>query len=142
MRIVFWEGEWMGGGGIFCCLFHLIIKAPITYTKCSYGGRRGHVRMIVEFETTCAINISCKFESHSSRGELDSTLCDKVCRGHAAGRWFSPGTPVSSTNKKCVNLREFNTRGQLAMWSILHRITCSTKMLARAMQQSRSYIYL
>ena len=23
---------------------------------------------------------------------------DKVCQGHATGRWFSPGTPVSSTN--------------------------------------------
>jgi hypothetical protein len=49
---------------------------------------RVFVRMIVEFETTCAINISCKFESHSSRGALDTTLCDKVCRGHATGRWF------------------------------------------------------
>jgi hypothetical protein len=27
------------------------------------------------------------------RGVLDTTLCDKVCQ------WFSPGTPVSSTNK-------------------------------------------
>jgi hypothetical protein len=27
------------------------------------------------------------------RGLLDTTLCDKVCQ------WFSPGTPVSSTNK-------------------------------------------
>jgi hypothetical protein len=30
---------------------------------------------------------------------LDTTLCDKVCQLLAAGRWFSPGTPVSSTNK-------------------------------------------
>ena len=30
---------------------------------------------------------------------LDSTLCDKVCQWLATGRWFSPGTPVSSTNK-------------------------------------------
>jgi hypothetical protein len=28
-----------------------------------------------------------------------STLCDKVCQRLATGRWFSPGTPVSSTNK-------------------------------------------
>ena len=28
-----------------------------------------------------------------------TTLCDKVCRWLAIGRWFSPGTPVSSTNK-------------------------------------------
>ena len=30
---------------------------------------------------------------------LDTTLCDKVRQWLAAGRWFSPGTPVSSTNK-------------------------------------------
>ena len=28
-----------------------------------------------------------------------ATLCDKVCRWLATGRWFSPGTSVSSTNK-------------------------------------------
>ena len=28
-----------------------------------------------------------------------TTLCDKVCQWLAAGRWISPGTPVSSTNK-------------------------------------------
>jgi hypothetical protein len=27
------------------------------------------------------------------------TLCDKVCQWLATGWWFSPGTPVSSTNK-------------------------------------------
>jgi hypothetical protein len=32
------------------------------------------------------------------RGEFDTTLCDKVCQ-FAVGRWFSPGTSVSSTNK-------------------------------------------
>ena len=33
------------------------------------------------------------------RGVLDTTLCDKVCHWLAAGWWFSPGTPDSSTNK-------------------------------------------
>ena len=33
------------------------------------------------------------------RGVLDMTLCDKVYRWFATGRWFSPSTPVSSTNK-------------------------------------------
>jgi hypothetical protein len=28
-----------------------------------------------------------------------TALCDKVCQWLVAGRWFSPGTPVSSTNK-------------------------------------------
>ena len=32
-------------------------------------------------------------------GVLDTTLCDKVCQWLATGRCFSPGTPVSSTNK-------------------------------------------
>jgi len=33
------------------------------------------------------------------RGVLDTTLCDKVCQWLTTGRLFSPGTPVSSTNK-------------------------------------------
>ena len=28
-----------------------------------------------------------------------TTLCDKVCQWLATGLWFSPGPPVSSTNK-------------------------------------------
>jgi hypothetical protein len=34
-----------------------------------------------------------------SRGVLDTTFCYIVCQRIATGRWFSPGTPVSSTNK-------------------------------------------
>jgi len=30
--------------------------------------------------------------------QADTTLCDKVCQ-FVTGRWFSPCTPVSSTNK-------------------------------------------
>jgi len=30
---------------------------------------------------------------------INTTLCDKVCQCLAAGRWFSPGTPVLSTNE-------------------------------------------
>jgi hypothetical protein len=33
------------------------------------------------------------------RDVLDTTLCNKVCQWLAAGRWFVPATPVSSTNK-------------------------------------------
>ena len=33
------------------------------------------------------------------RGVLDTTLCDTVCQLYPVDRWFSPGTPVSSTNK-------------------------------------------
>ena len=30
---------------------------------------------------------------------MASTLCDEICQWLAPGMWFSPGTPVSSTNK-------------------------------------------
>ena len=33
------------------------------------------------------------------RGELDTTLCDKICQWLATGRWFSLCSPLSSTNK-------------------------------------------
>jgi len=66
-------------------------------------GRRSHDRMVVGFKTTCAISAyhrySCEFESRSWRGVIDTTLCEKVWPWLATGRWFSPGTSVSSTNK-------------------------------------------
>ena len=41
------------------------------------------------------------------KGVLDTTLYDKVCQWLAAGRWFSPGTTVSSTNKTdCPDIAE------------------------------------
>ena len=33
------------------------------------------------------------------QGVLDTTLCDKVSQWLEAGQWFSPGTPISSTDK-------------------------------------------
>ena len=67
----------------------------------SIRGRRGCDGMVVGFTTTCAISgyhhYSCEFEPRSWRGVLDTTLCATVCQWLAKG--FSPGTPVSSTNK-------------------------------------------
>ena len=66
-------------------------------------GRRDHDRRVVGFTTNYAISAyhhwCCEFESRSGRVVLDTTLCDKVCQWLATVRWFSPGTPVSSTNK-------------------------------------------
>jgi hypothetical protein len=31
--------------------------------------------------------------------QIDTTLCDKFCEWLGTGRWFYPGTLVSSTNK-------------------------------------------
>jgi hypothetical protein len=44
-------------------------------------------------------HLSCEFELRSWQHILQTTLCDKVCQWLAVGRWLSPGTPVSSTNK-------------------------------------------
>jgi hypothetical protein len=53
---------------------------------CMKGDRRGRDRMVVGFTTTYVINIyhhlSCQFESHSWRGALNTTLCDKVIPFH------------------------------------------------------------
>ena len=40
-----------------------------------------------------------EFEPCTWQGVLDIALCEKVCQWLATGRWFSPGTPVSYTNK-------------------------------------------
>jgi hypothetical protein len=69
----------------------------------AYKSRRGRDHMVVGITTTCAISayhiLSCEFEPRSWRGVLDTVLCDNVCQWLATGRWFSPGTLVSSTNK-------------------------------------------
>jgi hypothetical protein len=52
---------------------------------------------------------SCEFDHRSWRGVPDTTLCDKVCQWLAAGRWFSPGIPVSSTNKTDRQEAEIST---------------------------------
>ena len=60
-------------------------------------------RMVGGFSTTCAISAyhqqCCQFKTLSWRDVLDTILCDKVCQWLVTGVWFSPGTPVSSTNK-------------------------------------------
>ena len=65
--------------------------------------------MVVGFTTTCAISVyhyySCELKPCSWQGVLDTTLCDIICQELAAGRWFYPGTLVSSTNKTdCHNI--------------------------------------
>ena len=45
--------------------------------------------------------------TRSWRGVLNTTLCDKVCQWLASVWWFSPGTPLSFTNKTdCHNITE------------------------------------
>jgi hypothetical protein len=56
-----------------------------------------------------------------------TTLCDTVCQRLATGRWFSPGPPVSSTNKTDrndmvidSNSNQQNKKGQWVQEQHLH----------------------
>jgi len=72
-----------------------------TYSLC-LRGRRGSERMAFGFITTYVIStyqLTLWVRIPFKRGLLDTTLCDKVCLWLATGRWFSPGTLISSTNK-------------------------------------------
>ena len=46
-----------------------------------------------------SVPITTNVEFEPCSGKVYSILCDKVCQWLAAGRWFSPGTPVSFPNK-------------------------------------------
>jgi len=65
--------------------------------------RRGRDRMEVCFRTTYVISAYYHYTLWVRiplwRDVFDTTLCDKVCQWPAAGRWFSPCTPVSFTYK-------------------------------------------
>ena len=45
--------------------------------------------------TTKVVN----FNPAHGEGVLDTTLCDKACQWLTTGQWFSPGPPISPTNK-------------------------------------------
>jgi hypothetical protein len=56
------------------------------------------------------------------RDVLDTTLCDKVCLLLATARWFSPGTPVSVTNKTdCHDITEILLK--VTLNTITHPLT-------------------
>jgi hypothetical protein len=57
------------------------------------------------------------------RNVLDTTLCDKFCQWLPTGRWFSPGTPVSSIykkEKKEENRHSVNSLTVLSMFNVVH----------------------
>jgi hypothetical protein len=59
--------------------------------------------MVVGFIITYAISalspLMLWVRTPLRQGVLDTTLCDKECQWYVTGQWFSPDTPVSSTNK-------------------------------------------
>ena len=67
----------------------------------SLGHIIGVVVAVIVFTTTFAISAyhhRLLWVRISIRAR-HTTLCDKVCQWLATGQWFSPGPPVSSTNK-------------------------------------------
>ena len=75
--------------------FFNIYASYIFILKHCYSGCKIYLNAI-----NMGIYLNCfEFEPHSWRSVLDTTLFDKVCQGLATDRWFSQGTPVSSTNK-------------------------------------------
>jgi hypothetical protein len=69
----------------------------------SRRGRHGCDLIVVGFTTTYAISAyhhwSCEFESRSDEMYSIQHYVIKVWQWLAKGRWSSPGTPVSSSNK-------------------------------------------
>ena len=64
--------------------------------------------MVVGFTTTCTCHCayhhwSYEFESCSWLVTFDTALCDTVCQRLGKRRWFSPGTPFSSTDIKLTD---------------------------------------
>jgi hypothetical protein len=54
----------------------------------------------------------------------DTTLCEKVCLWLATGQWFSPGTPVSSTNKTDrQDITEILLKVPLNIITLTHNVT-------------------
>ena len=89
---------------------YIIVKCKMKKNKTILSffivRRRGRDRMVVGFTTTYAIGVyhhwCCGIDP--AQGEVH-TLCDEVCQWLAAGRWFSPGPLVSSTNKTEILLK-------------------------------------
>jgi hypothetical protein len=84
--------------------FGTYISDPISLNRITVGGRRARDRMVVGFITIYAISAyhhwSSEFEYRlDDVYSKQQILCDTVCQWLATGRWFSPGTPGSSTNK-------------------------------------------
>ena len=81
---------------------HLCVWLRVVWTLAMLflsKGRRGHDGMVVWFTREYLSPLKLWVRTRSWGGVLDAALCDKVCQWLAIDLWFSPGTPVSSTNK-------------------------------------------
>ena len=63
----------------------------------------------------CLSPLTLEFESCSWQGVHDTPLCDKVSPWLTTGWWFSPGTPVFSTNQ-CLSPLTLNPAQARCTW--------------------------
>ena len=78
------------------------------------GGHRGRDLMIVEFTTTYETKAIITNVMISNR-VFDTTLCDKFFQWLVAGRWFSPGTSVSTNITDRYDISEKNLKVALSI---------------------------
>ena len=67
----------------------VIIELPTSYGSWIYN------HLCNQYLSSLTLWVRIPFK----RDVLYTTLCDRVCQWLAEGRWFSPGTLISSTNK-------------------------------------------
>ena len=77
-------------------LFKLTCQTKITLKYRKYRVQP-HVYLLIV--TMQSVPITTDIVSSNLDQVRCTTLCDKVCQCLATGQWFSPGSPVSSTNK-------------------------------------------
>jgi hypothetical protein len=83
-------------------IFFFFNQYNFNFYSNHYRGCRGRDRMVVGFKLPVqSVPITTNVRSNSTQARCtdDTTLCDKVCQWLATSQWFSPGTPVSFTNK-------------------------------------------
>ena len=76
-----------------------IIKLPIISLK-NITENRCSIHFYLHVCNYCLSWLTLWVRTPLSQGVLDTALCEKACQWLVAGRWFSPGTLVSSINKK------------------------------------------
>ena len=110
-------------------------------------------RMVVGFTATFAISVyhhwSCEFEFHSGEVYLIELYVIKF-QWLATGWWFSPGTPVSSTNKTdCHNITfvllqvaRYTMNYPYILCFIFSALPMSTTVLTPTLNPICKYMYL
>ena len=122
------EPEW---SKFLCILFQNMEQSYDVYMCILFQN------MATVYDKIWKIWIVSKYMSGSWWGVLYTTLCNKVCQWLTPGRWFSLGTPVSSTNK--IDRHDIT---EIVLKVALNTIKFFNKMLYHDMQPKCSHHHL